>query len=403
MRRLIQLYVDSFSGLQNDVWVLSLMTLINRAGTMVIPFLSIYLTSQLNFSLRETGIVMSCWGLGAFAGSLLGGYLTDRFGYYPIMFWTLFLSGFGFLSLMFIHTFIPFCVAIFIATTIADSFRPASMASLGAYSTPENRTRSLSLMRLAINLGFGAGSAMGGFIAGNFGYDWLFIIEAITFIAAAFFFIIFMKNKEDQEKDMMDSPLEEGKFLSAYKDVQFLFFIALMFVTCIAFMQIFTIVPVYMKSELGLSEIEFGLLLAYNCLLIVILEMPVIYLVQNRFHRVDLIFVGTLIFGLAFVAFFLPFNIYLVGIIAMTAFTLGEIIHFPISSSIVLDRSSPSNRGQYMGAYGMAFSIAFIIAPTLGTEIATIYGYNILWLCMIGVCLLAAIGYVGIRMFTQVK
>lgn len=403
LHRLLRLYIDSFSGLQKDVWILSLMTLINRAGTMVIPFLSIYLTDQLGFSLRETGFVMSCWGLGALAGSLLGGFLTDKLGYYRVMFWTLLLSGFGYYSLMYFHTFIPFCFAIFIVTTIAESFRPASMASLGAYSKPENRTRSLSLLRLAINLGFGLGSALGGIIAGKFGYDWLFIIEGITFVAAAFFFITALKEKEDREKDLMNAPLEEGKFVSAYQDVQFLFFIALMFTTCIAFMQIFTIVPIYLKSELGFTEIEFGLLLAYNCFLIVILEMPIIYLVQERFHRVKLITIGTLIFGLAFVAFFLPFNIWAIAIIMMTAFTLGEIVHFPISSSIVLDRSSPFNRGQYMGAYGMAFSIAFIIAPILGTEIATIFGFKALWAVMAGICLFTALGYVGIRLFTEVK
>jgi hypothetical protein len=37
--------------------------------------------------------------------------------------------------------------------TVADMFRPAMFVSLATYSKPENRTRSLTLVRLAVNLG----------------------------------------------------------------------------------------------------------------------------------------------------------------------------------------------------------------------------------------------------------
>ena len=63
MKKLFNNYINTFKGLSREVWWLSLITLINRAGTMVIPFLSLYLNKSLGFSMPEVGIVMSFWGV----------------------------------------------------------------------------------------------------------------------------------------------------------------------------------------------------------------------------------------------------------------------------------------------------------------------------------------------------
>jgi predicted MFS family arabinose efflux permease len=54
--------------------------------------------------------------------------------------------------------------------TLADMFRPAMFVSLATYAKPENRTRALTLVRLAVNLGFAAGPALGGLIIMGMGY-----------------------------------------------------------------------------------------------------------------------------------------------------------------------------------------------------------------------------------------
>ncbi|NBC09283.1 MAG: hypothetical protein GVY26_18990 [Bacteroidetes bacterium] len=87
VQRSLQLYRDSFSGLSKEVWSLSGVMLINRAGTMVLPFLSVYLTQQLGFSLGQAGWIMSFFGAGSVLGAYLGGQLTDRIGFYETQFW----------------------------------------------------------------------------------------------------------------------------------------------------------------------------------------------------------------------------------------------------------------------------------------------------------------------------
>ncbi|MFM8362197.1 MAG: MFS transporter, partial [Haliscomenobacter sp.] len=111
-RRVWGAYARSFTGLSRDVWMLSLVMLVNRSGAMVIPFLAVYLTQELGFSKMQAGAAMSCFGVGAVAGSLGGGYLSDRFGYYRVQFWSLLLTGAGFLLLLQLKTFALFCAGI---------------------------------------------------------------------------------------------------------------------------------------------------------------------------------------------------------------------------------------------------------------------------------------------------
>ena len=81
-----QAYLNTFRGLSKEVWWLALITLINRAGTMVIPFLSLYLTTNLHFSLDDVAWIMTAFGFGSLAGSWIGGKLTDKIGYYKLLF-----------------------------------------------------------------------------------------------------------------------------------------------------------------------------------------------------------------------------------------------------------------------------------------------------------------------------
>ena len=84
MKGFLKLYLDSYRGLSHATWMLTLIMLINRSGAMVIPFLGVYMMQVLHFNITDTGTVLSCFGLGAVAGSLFGGWLTDKAGRYEV-------------------------------------------------------------------------------------------------------------------------------------------------------------------------------------------------------------------------------------------------------------------------------------------------------------------------------
>ncbi len=335
MKTLYNNYIESFKGLSKEVWWLALITLINRAGTMVIPFLSIYLTEDLNFTLKNVGTVMAAFGLGSVVGSWLGGKLTDKIGAYKVMVRSLLSTGVLFIGLQFLNTFASFCVGIFFVMLVADMFRPAMFVALSAYSKPENKTRSVTLIRLAINLGFSAGPAIGGLIITSIGYSGLFWVDGITCILATLVLINVLNPKKSKVLD--DITIKNP--VSAYSDKPFIIFFFSMMLFGIVFLQYFSTMPLFYRQVHTLSEIKIGLLLGANGLFIFLFEMPLIKWLENtRYTKSGLMLFGALLTGLSFII--LNFTNWSgILIIGMFLMTIGEMIAFPFSNAFAMQRA----------------------------------------------------------------
>lgn len=385
MKTLIRNYLDTFKGLSQEVWWLSLITLINRAGTMVIPFLSIYLTESLNFTLKDVGTLMAAFGLGSVLGSWLGGKLTDRIGYYKVMVFSLASTGFLFIGLQELTTFNSLCLGIFILMTIADMFRPAMFVALSTYSKPENKTRSVTLIRLAINLGFSAGPAIGGIIITTLGYSGLFWVDGITCILATLLLIKVLNPKKTKIQDEIKVEKPE----SAYGDKAFIIFLLAMVLFGIVFLQYFSTMPIYYRESHLLSEFQIGLLLGANGFLIFLLEMPLIKWLENsKYTKTSLMLFGAFLTGMSFLI--LNFTSWSGILIAgMFLMTIGEMIAFPFSNAFALDRAKKGNQGEYMALYSIAFSIAHIFGHKSGLHMVSDLGFDNTWFVMTalaGVC-----------------
>ncbi len=375
MKKLYFNYLDTFKGLSKEVWWLSLITLINRAGTMVIPFLSLYLNESLSFTKEDIGIVMIFFGLGSVGGSWLGGKLTDRIGYYKIMVISLLLTGLIFLGLQYITTFYGFCFGILVLMLIADAFRPAMFVALKAYSKEENRTRSLTLIRLAINLGFTAGPALGGVIITFLDYNGLFWVDGITCFMAGILLLNVLNPKKAKatKEETIENPV------SAYSDKAFWIFFVAMFIFGFVFLQYFSTMPLYYAEVHTLSELEIGLLLGANGFTIVLLEMPLITWIENGKSSLSkLMVIGMLLTGLSFVVLYLTswVGILIVGMLLMT---IGEMIFFPFSNAFAVERSKKGKMGQYMGLYTIAFSLSHIVSHYTGLKLVVAFGYDVTW------------------------
>ena len=346
MKKLYFNYLNTFKGLSTEVWWLALITLINRAGTMVIPFLSLYLTKSLDFSLKDVGWIMSCFGLGSVLGSWLGGKLTDKIGYYKVMKTSLFLTGLFFLGLQYVTTFYGFCIGIFLVMLVADTFRPAMFVALSAYSKPENKTRSVTLIRLAINLGFSAGPAVGGIIITSLSYSGLFWVDGVTCILATF---LLMKVLNPKKAKVLDEIKTENP-ISVFSDKAFWVFFVAMFIFGFVFLQYFSTMPLYYENIHNLSEFDIGLLMGMNGFLIFLLEMPLIkWLEESKYSKERLMFVGLLLTAISFLVLNLTgwVGVLVIGMLFMT---IGEMIAFPFSNAFVMERAK---KGKSRRIYGI--------------------------------------------------
>lgn len=130
----IQLYKQAYSGLSRNSWYLCIVMLINRSGTMVVPFMSIYCIQQLHFTIVQAGIIMALFGVGSITGAFVGGKLTDKIGFYDLQVGALLSGGLLFLILGYQHTFITLSTGTFILSFCNDSFRPANSTAIAHYS-----------------------------------------------------------------------------------------------------------------------------------------------------------------------------------------------------------------------------------------------------------------------------
>lgn len=379
--KLIYLYTNSFKGLSKESWMLALVMLINRAGSMVLPFLGVYMTDHLKFSIENTGIVLSFFGIGSVIGSWLGGFITDRIGEYRVQYLSLLLSVPLFCMIPLFKTEIGVATIILLQSIVSDSFRPANSVAITKYAKPENITRAFSLNRMAINLGFSIGPALGGILSA-ISYEFLFFSNAFTALVAGILYIVFFRKRNILAKlkaRKVQEVIEIKKENSPYRDGKFLIYCFFCMLFSICFFQLFSTLTIFYKDTAHLSQQSIGYILGYSGFLVVLLEMGLVQVAEKYFSLAVTMLLGTFICGFAYAMLGFDYSI-LTLVISMSLLCVGEIWALPFMSTITALRSGKNNKGAYMGLNGISFSIAFIVTPTLGTSIAERFGFAMLWI-----------------------
>ena len=364
---------------------------------MVLPFMTLYLTSkEMGRSLSDAGIVMGLFGLGSVIGAYFGGRFTDRVGFFKVQLFTLFFGGLLFLVLGQIRSFPLICLFSFLLSLINEAFRPANSSAIAHYSTMANRTRSYSLNRLAVNLGWAMGTSVGGFIA-SINYELLFWVDGFTNIAAAILLFSFLKPQKNTKDETAQTETTEPATHSAYKDKTYLWFIFLATVFGMCFFQLFTTIPKYWRDNLMLSESFIGFVMALNGLLIVALEMVLIYILEQRKQNHIYIALGVAFCGLSYFGLLIPGNAHLITFVMVGFITIGEIISMPFMNSYWIGRSNEKNRGQYAALYSMSWGIGQTIGPVVCSRLVDVSSFTVLFVVLGLALLLSAIGFYRLR------
>ncbi len=342
--------------------------------------------------MAEAGVMMSFYGIGSVIGSYTGGWLTDRKNYFDIMLFSLISSGFILLLMLLATSATAIAAIIFFYAFCADMFRPANSAAIAAYSDAANRTRSVSLVRLAINLGFTVGPAIGGFIAFHIGYKWLFVIDACSGFGAAIMLYSYLPRHQSEKNRHQNIILNDSK-TSAYRDYRYLIFIFLVALYAICFFQLFASIPQYFNKVCNYNEDIIGLLLALNGLLVVVIEMPLVTSLEKKKIIFPFIIAGVLCIPISFAILQFGKGMLIAAIIYTIMITLSEIFAMPFMMNYTLSRPKKERQGQYSALYSIAYGIGNIAAPSLGLGIAAAYGFDNMFYFFILLSIVAAIGF----------
>jgi predicted MFS family arabinose efflux permease len=387
-------YKQAYSGLSRYSWYLSVVMLVNRTGTMVMPFMSIYCINKLHFTIVQAGIIMTMFGIGATAGVIAGGKINGKIGFYYLQIASLLCGGLLFIVLSFQHSFISVCIVSFLLSLFNEAFRPANSTAIAHFSADENRARSYSLNRLAVNLGWAAGGALGGFLA-SVNYSFLFWADGITNILAALLLLRLIPKPDAATIAQLKNKAVSS--FAAYKDLVFVAFTVLSTLFSICFFLFIIMQPLFYKVQWHFNEVGIGALLAFNGLLIVLFEMVLVHALEKRSKRLVCIIAGVLFAGFGYGLYNLLPAGYASAIVIVILVSVGEMLGMPFMNTFWISRATASNRGSYVALYSLSWTSAQIIAPIYGSFLISYGGFNLLWWMLAVVSCCTAVGFMCVR------
>ena len=360
-------------GLPREVWLICASTLVNRLGTMALPFLVLYLTEARHWSPAEAGFGMMAYGAGALVVGPFSGRLADRLGHVHVLKASLWSAGAMLLALPFATTKPLLFALIFLWAGLTQAFWPSSMALLAGLARPEQRKAVFALHRLAVNLGMAVGPAMGGLIA-HVSYRWVFWTDGLSTLAGAVMLTVIMKRTAAPPALPPDHP--PGG--SPWRDSRLAFLLLPFIPLLMVFFQIEGTLPLWVVRDQGLSLRFFGLLFTINTLLVVALEVALNLAMAQWPHRRQFL-VGSLCFAAGF-----GLTAWATGpvtlILTTVVWTFGEMILLPAMSDAVATLAPPDRRGEYMGLLSLCFSAAVALGPWLGVLAYAHTGPRAVWL-----------------------
>lgn len=398
--------LTKYLELPRTIHVLCLGSFVNRAGTFVIVFLTIYLQTELKLGVEFATLTIGLFGLGSILAALIGGHLADKIGRRTVMLGGLFGGAAVLVVLSMLRT--PWMVAagVFVFALLADMYRPASSAMMADVTEPAARPLAFALMYVAINLGFAVGASIGGVLS-EFGFQWLFWGDALTTAVYGVIILLFIREtlpgqKQTGERIPSDAsdaerhvPLAEAARRILHDRV-FLTFCVASLLIALVFMQGLSTFPLYV-TELGIPAEKYGQIIAVNGLLIVLLQLPLTAWL-DRYDRSLIIIAGAVLTAVGFGAKAWATTVpALTG--AVVVWTVGEILMAAYASSIVADLAPADLRARYMGTLSMMHAVAITVGAPIGGKVLGRESLGAKWLW--GGCFVVAMA--AALMFTLIR
>ncbi len=375
--------MNPWRGLKNlprNLWMLFFTMLINRIGTMVLPFLALYLTQKIGVSLTKAGLVLTFYGIGALLTSPFLGKISDRVGALKLMKVSLIVSSIFLFVFPFINGITNILIYTLVWSVINEAFRPAILSLVSEVVSSEQKRSAYAVIRLAANLGMSIGPVVGGLLV-LINFNLIFIVDGITTLLAGLFLIF----SPWQYKTIVSNSIntdsahsEIKKIENIFSDKRLIYFLIALLPIPLIYFQVNASMPIYLVRDLHFSETIYGIVFTINTVLIILVEVPLTNMLNHWSDR-KMLSIGALLCAIGFGGMAFIKDIY--GLVAtIIIWTFGEMIFFPSSSAYMSEISPENRKGEYMGAYQTTFNLAFAFGPWFGTVVMSTFGSSTLWI-----------------------
>ena len=340
-------------------WFLTVGIFINRAGSFVILFLALYLTRHLGFSAVQAGTALAAYGVGEVLAGGLGGDLADRLGRRITIIASMLLSSAALIALSQAKRYDVIVGMAFIVGLVSEMYRPASTALVADLVPKGQRVTTFAVVRLASNLGFAIGSAVAAFLAAR-SFQLIFAADAAS--SALFALIAVVTLPADRPRKEERTRAADDGYRQMFRDRAFMSVVVAAVLITFVYYQELLGMPLRVR-ELGLSNADFGLLLTFNGLLVVLFELPISSITMRHDAR-RILALGFALVGIGFslmgAASTMPMLLF-----AVLIWSVGEMIGAPVSYAYVADVAPPGMQGRYQGVFGLAWGSGAVTGPLL--------------------------------------
>lgn len=371
-----------------NFWKVIVITFIDRiGGSLLFPFFALYITSKFNVGMTEVGSLFAAFSLSSFAGSTIGGALTDRFGRKGIIIFGLIASSLSTVAMGLIDSFqLFFTLALFVGI-LTDVAGPAHQAMVADILPEEKRTDGYGILRVAFNLSVVIGPAIGGLLASR-SYLALFLSDAVISLLTVVLIAAFLPetrplDHEDAPKQTMTSTF--AGYGQVFRNAAFMLFLGAVMLQVFTYMNMNTTLGVYLRNEHGTPESGYGLLLSINAAMVVLMQFPITRRI-SKYPPMLMMAAGTFLYVIGFSMYGFV-STYFLFVTAMVIITVGEMVVSPVAQSLVASFAPEDMRGRYMAVSGFSWGIPFAVGPYLAGLILDGPNPQLLW---------AAAGVIGI-------
>jgi MFS family permease len=385
-------------------WNLVVITFIDRiGGALIFPFFALYLTSKFGVGMTDVGVLFATFSISSFAGSAVGGALTDRFGRKGIIIFGLFASSMSALAMGFANSFQAFFALALFVGILADVSGPAHQAMVADILPEDKRADGYGILRVAFNLSVTIGPAIGGLLAAK-SYLALFITDAAISLLTVVLVALFIPETKPKAHPGVPEPTVASSFAGygkVIRDTAFMLFLGAVLLQVFTYMNMNTTLGVYLRNEHGTSEWHYGMLLSLNAAMVVLMQFPITRRI-TKYPPMLMMAFGTLLYALGFGMYGFVFG-YPMFMLAMIIITVGEMIVAPVSQALVASFAPEDMRGRYMAISGFSWGIPFAVGPYLAGLIIDGPNPNYLWYVAGFIGLLSTLGFLSLHRMRKLK
>jgi MFS family permease len=383
-----------FHRFEPGIWIVTVIQFFTVIGfSICMPFLSLYLYQDRGLSMTLVGLILLAAGLCSAVSQALGGALSDRFGRRPILLTAASVSIFLYSGLaVLIGISAPvwaITVAYIAGRSVLTITRPVISAMVADFTSKERLTEAYGILRIGANIGWAAGPAIGGYLATFLPYGWLFGVPVLTcgIVSLIVFFFVHESSRGTNRRVGLRSILPPAG------DRAFLAFVAVSLLLFIVMGQMASTLSIFAVDKVGFSTAQYGLILTLNGLIVIFFQYPMT-LALRRIAKFRALILGSLLYLFGYLSFgwITQFG-WALG--AMAIITAGEIIHSPVSLSVIGEFCPQDQRGRYMGLFGLSETIGMSMGPLVGGLLLDAFpsDMRLVWAPIASIALIAAVGY----------